>query len=179
MFWFTVMPWTKTYSASRSSSRLTKQRLHISLAQKNQTLGDLYEAACRVYADELLPSRLALAAHALRELTDALPKAVDVPIPVDPAQITDQVKIELFWMGSLKSDCHQKGEWIGNIDEVVRTLLKELHRFFEWLSSESSQAQRSGAANVSEDGPNGWGPLPEDLGEVAPPKLEEPGWLFQ
>jgi hypothetical protein len=87
-----------------------------------------------VYGDELLPSRLALAARALRELTDALPKAVDVAIPVDPAQITNQVNIlEPFWMDALKSACHQEGKWIGNIDEVVRTLLRELHQFFEWI----------------------------------------------
>ncbi len=129
-----------SYSVDQNPQRVPFQltghqrKLQVSLAQRNQTLGDLYEAACRVYADELLPSRLALAAHALRELTGGLPVALDLPIPVNPAYITEQVDIlEPFWMRALSSGCHQNGEWIGTIDLPVRSLLKQVHRLFEWL----------------------------------------------
>jgi hypothetical protein len=111
-----------------------QQLVYSSLVQKNQGLADLYEAALRLCWEQRYPARLILAAHSLRELADGLPKALDLPIPVDPALITDQVNvIESIWSNALKSGCHQSGEWTGAIDGPLRKLLQKLHGFFEWL----------------------------------------------
>lgn len=121
---------------SLTQLRLTgsQQLIHSALIQEGQELADLYEAAIRVYWDGRLPARLRLAAHSLRELVDGLPKAMDLPIPVNPALITDQVNtLEPIWGNALKSGCHQNGEWAGTIDGPLRNLLQKLRDFFEWL----------------------------------------------
>jgi hypothetical protein len=111
-----------------------QQLVYSSLVQKSQGLADLYEAALQLCWEQRYPARFILAAHSLRELADGLPKALDLPIPVDPALITDQVNIlEPVWSNALKSGCHQNGEWAGGIDGPLLKLLQKLHGFFEWL----------------------------------------------
>jgi hypothetical protein len=121
---------------SLTQLRLTgsQQQIHNALIQKDQELADLYETALRIYWDGRLPARLIPAAHSLRQLVDGLPRAMDVPIPVNPALITDQVNtLEPIWGNALKSGCHQNGEWAGTIDGPLQDLLQNLHGFFEWL----------------------------------------------
>jgi hypothetical protein len=114
----------------------SQQQIYSSLLQKNQGLADLYEGALRVYWEGRYPARLILAGHSLRELANGLPKAFDLPIPVNPALITEQVNtLEPLWSSALKSGCHQSGEWTGTIDGPLRTLLQKLHGFFEWLKT--------------------------------------------
>jgi hypothetical protein len=114
----------------------SQQQLYTSLIQKGQGLADLYEGALRVYWEARYPARLILAAHSLRELVNGLPKAFDLPIPVDPAFITDQVNsLERRWNRAIQSTCHQNGEWTGPIDVPLRKFLQKLHAFFEWLKT--------------------------------------------
>ena len=111
-----------------------QQLVYSSLVQKSQGLADLYEEALRLCWEQPNPARLILAAHSLRQLADGLPKALDLPIPVDPALITEQVNVlEPIWSNALKSGCHQNGDWTGAIDDSLRKLLQKLHGFFEWL----------------------------------------------
>ena len=106
----------------------SQQQIYSSLLQKSQTLADLYEGALRVCWEGRYPARFILAAHSLRELANGLPKAFDLPIPVDPALITERVNsLELPWINALQSTCHQAGEWTGSIDVPLRKLLQKLH----------------------------------------------------
>ena len=114
----------------------SQQQLYRSLLQKDQGLADLYEGALRVYWEARYPARLILAAHSLRELANCLPKAFDLPIPVDPALITDQANcLELHWSDAIQSACHQNGKWTGPVDVPLRKFLHKLHDFFEWLKT--------------------------------------------
>ena len=111
-----------------------QQLIHASLVEKGQGLADLYEASLRVYSDRRNPARIMLAAHSMRELVGNLPRAFDLPIPADPGKITEQINgLELVWDSAIESECHKDGEWKGQIDSPLQTLLKGLHYFFDWL----------------------------------------------
>ena len=149
-----------------------QQLIHGSLVLKSQELGDLYEAALRVYSDRGNPARLILAAHSIRELAGGLPKAFDLPIPVDPGLITDQVNaLEPIWNNAVRSGCHQQGAWNGAIDGPLRKLLQKLHEFFEWLK-ENRPKRRLVAAQMFRDADPSGLPLPETLEE---PRIKR--WL--
>jgi hypothetical protein len=141
----------------------SQQQIYSSLLQKDQGLADLYEGALRVYWEGRYPARLILAAHSLRELANGLPKAFDLPIPVDPALITNQVNsLELPWSNALQSTCHQNGEWTGPIDVPLRKLLQELHAFFEWLKTNRPKRSEVVIQMFRSTDPSGK-PLPETL----------------
>lgn len=140
-----------------------QQLIHGSLSKKSQELADLYEAALRVYSDAGNPCRLILAAHSLRELADGLPKTFDLPIPVDPGKITNQINIlEPVWNNALTSGCHQNGGWIGNIDEPLRKLMQKLHALFAWLK-ENRPKRRDVAKQMFRGADPSGQPLPETL----------------
>ena len=140
-----------------------QQRIYGVLAEKSQDLADLYVAALRVFSDQGNPARLKLAAHSIRELADGLPTAFDLPIPVDPALITEQVDaMEPIWNNALKSGCHHNGEWIGNIDGPLRKLLQRLHELFEWLK-ENRPKRRLVIKHMFRGADPSGQPLPETL----------------
>ena len=100
-----------------------QQQIHASLVEKGQRLADLYEGALRAYADIGSPVRVVLAAHSMRELVGKLPEAFDLPIPVNPGKITEQInKLEPVWECALQSESRQNGEWTGNIDGPLESL---------------------------------------------------------
>jgi hypothetical protein len=140
-----------------------QQLIYGSLIQKSQGLADLYEAGLRVYWNERYPARLILAAHSVRELIDGLPKAFDLPIPVNPALITDQVNaLEAIWGNALRSGCHQNGEWTGTIDGPLRKLLQKLRDLFEWLKVNRPKRSLVAAQMFRSTDPSGLS-LPETL----------------
>lgn len=140
-----------------------QQRIYGVLVEKSQDLADLYVAALRVFSDQGNPARLKLAAHSIRELADGLPKTFDLPIPVDPALITEQVDdIEPVWSNALKSACHQNGEWIGNIDLPLRELLQRVHGLVEWLK-ENRPKRRLVIKHMFRGADPSGQPLPEKL----------------
>jgi hypothetical protein len=58
-----------------------QQTVHVAIAGKNIQLAELYESALRTLHDARNPGRLFLAGHCIREMTDGLPKVLDLPIP--------------------------------------------------------------------------------------------------
>jgi hypothetical protein len=142
-----------------------QQLIHGSLVRKSQELADLYEAAIRVYSEQRNPCRLLLAAHSIREITSNLHKVFDLPIPVDPKQISDHASyLEPFWIDATKGECHQDGTWAGNIDDPLRKLLHKLHRFFEWLKENRGKRRLLAAQMFRGADPSGLA-LPETLEE--------------
>ena len=140
-----------------------QQRIYGVLVEKSQDLADLYVAALQVFSDNRNPARLKLAAHSIRELADGLPKTFDLPIPVDPALITEQVDaLEAIWINALKSTCHRNGEWIGNIDGPLQKLLQKLHGLFEWLK-ENRPKRRLVVRHMFRGADPSGQPLPEAL----------------
>lgn len=94
-----------------------QQLVHRSLVEKSKAIGALYECALRLLADRSNPGSLFLAAHSIREMMDALPKALDLPILAEQGRLGDQVNaLEPIWVGAAKSQCYNDGAWTGEID---------------------------------------------------------------
>ena len=110
-----------------------RQRIvYESIASKSATMAELYECALRVLEDNTNTGRIFLAAHSIREMTNGLPKVLDLPI-VEQGRLGDQMNaLEPVWNGALTSGCHNNGEWAGAIDAPLERLLRALHRFFQW-----------------------------------------------
>src|ERR1700689_4419570 len=100
-----------------------QQFLCQSLAQKSPAMGELYDSAIRAFQDIANPGRIFLAAHSIREMTKDLPKVLDVPVLTDHGRMRDRLDaLEKTWTASLGSTCHQAGEWLGEIDNLLRRL---------------------------------------------------------
>ena len=150
-----------------NQARLTgkQQQLLVALMAKNPALADLYDAALRIFSDDRHPARLILAAHSLRELADSLPKALDLPIPVNPALMTEQVDALLpIWNNAQKSECNKNGEWNGSIDIPLRKLLHKIRELFEWLDANRPRRGLIAIEMFRKTDPSGL-PLPETLAQ--------------
>ena len=138
-----------------------QQLIHGSLAEKSQEIADLYESALRVCWVEDNRGRFLLAAHAIREMTDNLPKVLD--LPVNTGRLGDQVDVlEKVWDQTGKSSCHQGGNWTGAIDELLQNLLHKIEKLFEWRR-ENRRSRRLVVSKMFRDiDPSGQA-LPETL----------------
>jgi hypothetical protein len=140
-----------------------QQLVHRSLTQKSEVVAVLYECALRVLRDESNPGRLFLAAHSIREMTNGLPKVLDLPIVVEQGRLGDQLNgIEPIWAGATKSQCHKEGDWTGEIDGPLQKLLLALHKFFQWWK-DSRPKRRDVAAGLFRQTDPSRLPLPETL----------------
>jgi hypothetical protein len=140
-----------------------QQLIHGSLAEKNQEMADLYESALRVCWDEGNRGRFFLAAHSVREMTNNLPKVLD--LPVETGRLGDQVDVlESVWNQTTKSSCHQQGKWTGVIDELLRNLLHKISELFEWKRKNRRNRRLVVAKMFRDIDPSGQ-PLPETLEE--------------
>jgi hypothetical protein len=140
-----------------------QQLIHGSLAQKSDEIADLYESALRVRWDEGNCGRFLLAAHAIREMTNNLPKVLD--LPVETGRLGDQVDaLEKVWDRTTKSTCHQQGEWTGVIDDLLRNLLGKIHGLFEWRRKNRQDRRLVVAKMFRKIDPSGQS-LPETLEE--------------
>jgi hypothetical protein len=96
-----------------------QQLVHRSLADKSEPMGVLYECSLRVFADDSNPGRVLLAAHSIREMMGGLPKVLELPVLADQGRLGDQMNaLEPIWNGAKKSNCHQEGEWAGQIAQL-------------------------------------------------------------
>jgi hypothetical protein len=140
-----------------------QQLIHGSLAQKSQEMADLYESALRVCWDEGSRGRFLLAAHSVREMTNNLPKVLD--LPVETGRLGDQIDaLERVWDRTTNSTCHQEGKWAGVIDELLQNLLHKIHELFEWRRNNRQNRRLVVAKMFREIDPSGQ-PLPETLEE--------------
>src|SRR3990172_6526633 len=88
-----------------------QQLVYRSIAEKSQELAELYECSWRVLRDDANPRRLLLAAHSIREMTNGLPKVLDLPILGEQGREGDQVSaLEPAWSDAIRSNCHRDGQ---------------------------------------------------------------------
>lgn len=110
-----------------------QRTVYQSIALKNPMMAELYECALRVLQDNGNSGRIFLAAHSIREMTNGLPKVLDLPIVAEQGRLGDQMNgLEPVWNGALASGCHSNGQWSGAIDAPLERLLRALHGFFLW-----------------------------------------------
>src|ERR1039458_4043222 len=140
-----------------------QQSVHIAIAGKSIALAELYESALRSLHDVGNPGRLFLAGHCIREMTNGLPKVLDVPILTSQARMGDQVNaLEPVWDSALKGECFKDGRWSGTIDGPLERLVRRLHEFFRWLS-ENRPKRRHVAVNLFRNLDPAGIPLPKAL----------------
>lgn len=140
-----------------------QQLVRRSLAEKSEAVGILYECALRVLSDGSNPGRLILAAHSIREMTGKLPKFLNLPILAEQGRLGDQVStLEAKWATAAKSQCHNDGNWAGEIDGPLRMLLGALHKFFQWYK-DNRPKRRDVAAGLFRFADPAGRPLPETL----------------
>jgi hypothetical protein len=134
-----------------------------SLAAKSEAMAALYENALRALHDESNTGRLFLAAHAIREMTGALPRVMDLPMLSEPGKLGDKVNaLENAWNSALGSECHNEGQWSGPIDQPLEKWLARVQMFFSWWR-ESRPKRRDAARIFFQDLDPAGLPLPEPL----------------
>lgn len=142
-----------------------QQLVRRALADKSEAIAVLYECALRVLSDESNPGRLLLAAHAIREMTGALPKSLDLPILAEQGRLGDQVSaLEATWAKATTSKCNSDGKWAGEIDGPLRNLLEALHGFFQWFKDNLPKRRGVVAGLFRSVDPSGK-PLPKTIEE--------------
>ena len=140
-----------------------QQLVHRSLTDKSEPVALLYECALRILADVSNPGRVLLSAHAIREMMGGLPKVLELPVLAKQGRLGDQMNaLEPIWDGAKKSKCHQAGEWAGEIDGPLQSLLKRLPKFFQWWK-ESHPRRRDVATELFRHADPAGMPLPETL----------------
>lgn len=120
-----------------STSSPRRRELERELRERSVLLADIYVSAFRVLADESNPDRIALAAHALRELMEKMPEYLEVPTPAHHESLKPKVQ-ELLeqWSSMLrKTKCWATGVWAGEIDGHLGGFLKRLPAFYDWFSA--------------------------------------------
>ncbi len=108
----------------------TQQGLFEALVDKRGPLGEWYRAAIAVINDDALPDRLALAAHALREVMEKLPgdgirtdRGADLPTKVR--------SLRQPWDHACQAHHGRATTWNGAIGDPLREFLVVMEEFFD------------------------------------------------
>jgi hypothetical protein len=108
----------------------TQQSLYEAVADRRNDVAVCYHAAVVILDDDVMPDRLALAAHALRELMEKLPgdeMAVDMGADLN----TKVNALRPPWEGAVAEEEQRGGEQWGNgIGAALRTFLGAVGEFF-------------------------------------------------
>ena len=105
------------------------------LQDRSSRLANIYLGGITVFCDKSNPDRIALSAHAMRELMKLLPAHLDVPTP----ELGDSLKARAMvvrdnWNAlTQRSACFNAGQWSGDIDTHLRKFLSRVAAFLEWL----------------------------------------------
>jgi hypothetical protein len=120
-----------------SASTPRRRELERELRQRSSLLADIYVSALRVLTDENNPDRIALGAHAVRELMEKIPEYLEVPTPAHHESLKPEVqKLLEHWTAMVrKTKCWAMGAWTGEIDGHLGGFLKRLPGFFEWFAA--------------------------------------------
>jgi len=127
-----------TVDAQPAPLRLSQQQRdsYEALLEKDRTLARIYLGALLVLSCSDHPDRLALAAHALRELMEKIPSYVDVQMKAHREHLgTRDYELQQRWEATHEKTHSRMGlTWRGSIDEFLSQLLGEMDSFFAWYS---------------------------------------------
>jgi hypothetical protein len=114
-----------------------QRALHRALVEKDPYLATMYFGARIVLTQPQNPDRLALAAHGIRELMEKLPIYLGLEMKAQKEALKAKViELHSHWeTGITKTQCHQQGQWQGEIDKHLRKLLQCCHTFFDWFKA--------------------------------------------
>jgi len=125
---------------------LNDRRLRIRevLSQRDNELGTLYWTAIEIL-DPSTPERRRMSAHAIREMTNALPAVIDVPTKASKGNLRDYVERVISpWKKAKDGTCFVNGKWKGTIDQVLEKALNVVDELIAW--HEENRPQRSAVA---------------------------------
>jgi hypothetical protein len=109
--------------------------LHRALGELHPSLATWYEGALSVL-DYVIADHLSLAAHALREIMDWLPRYIDLPVQHTTLG-TKANNLREEWERLRKNTrCLQDGKWTGEIDPPMNRFLERTGDFFSWMTEE-------------------------------------------
>lgn len=137
-----------------------QNELYQALVERRQDCGTYYLSALTALNDTSLPDRMALAAHALRELMEKLPIETFDSV----TDLNQRVNgLRPFWEEARK-ECQatENAPWVGEIGEALRSFLETVQQFFDVRDRVASSRQEQRVRFLRElEGTRV--PLPEDI----------------
>ena len=141
-----------------------QQALYEVMRDKREKIANYYLASVVLLNDELLPDRLALAAHALREVME---KLANDGMEIDKgAALREQVKkLQLLWEKAIDEEQNvAEDKWMGGIGDLLRLFLNGVADFFR-RQDVISDARREQAKRFLNKLEVSSIPLPKDVKE--------------
>lgn len=121
-----------------------------------------YEGALAVL-NYVIPDRLPLAAHALREIMDWLPRYIDLPVVHTTLGAKANNLRDEWERLRKKTRCLRDGKWTGEIDAAVTRFLERADEFFGWMTEQRARKTQQTAKVLQALDPIGLpAPLVED-----------------
>lgn len=116
---------------TRLALTATQLELYQALVDKRPEVAVSYQAAVVILNDQLLPDRLPLAAHALRELMEKLPADDGTVVDIGADLNTKVNALREPWDTAVAEDEGRGGErWSNGIGEALRAFLVAVAEFF-------------------------------------------------
>ncbi len=145
-----------------------QRTIHATLAAMHDELAMMYLAAIVELQGEN-PDRLALAAHALRELMEKIPRYSAAPVREDASQqkgrttLTHKVRtLEEAWLSAKRSTHLRQNPWSGELDRVMCNFFAQLDSFFDQVHKDNPARTEADRAAMQRIDPTMAG-LPGDL----------------
>jgi hypothetical protein len=86
-----------------------------------------------------------MAAHAIREMTNALPSVIDVPVKASKSRLGDYVeRVIVAWKKARAGECFVDGKWKGTIDQALEKALNVVQEMITW--HEENRPKRAAVA---------------------------------
>jgi hypothetical protein len=122
------------------------------LKEQGEGLSRMYLGALAVLRHADNPDRLPQAAHSMRELIEKLPAAFGLQMRPNIPLITERVRglYDSWRKVCANSECYDSGNWVGEVDRILRKWLQELPAFFDQFNEQSPSRRGRLAAALQE-----------------------------
>jgi hypothetical protein len=147
---------------NRFAFQRSQQLIYEALVSRRNEVAEYYQAAVVVLNDPSLPDRIALAAHALRELMEKLPEEAGA-VQMGPDLNTKVNNLRPSWDVAIRQEHERCGELWGNgIGDALRMFLESMADFFQVRENITTgrRDQATQFLNLLDVAPI---PLPEDV----------------
>jgi hypothetical protein len=153
-------------------NKFDQDALYTSLARRSEKLARIYRGGLLVLADERNPCRYELAAHCLRELIEKSPLLTSGQAFVTGDGMKNRLsQVRKAYSAVTRSQKIGTLTSLAAIEGLLRDLLSQLAKFFEWQDLNRPEAAKKTAQNLSALSGSG-PPLPSDYFEA-----EVAGWM--
>lgn len=120
--------------------------LAAALREKDQQVETMYLGALHVFQQPANPDRLALAAHAVRELMEKLPEHLDVPSHDKPSKRQPSLNVKVRELADQWSVVEAEVVDAVEISAKMRKFNKKAKEFFDWFDQNFHKRREQAAA---------------------------------